>query len=273
MHTQPADEDHGWNNFTRDGFVVSRGLLASSKVAALAEEAARVAIRYSAAGPPHAEYHRPLTDTLQVRNSWQLSDPLRRIVCSRSLAQSAAALLGVAGVQLYADLIVLKEPGAAAAPWHIDAAHAVVDGESLLVAYLPLHAAGPTRAGLAFRAGSHRQPFTREFRPTSQTNYRRILRRLNAADCPTVELSFLPGDVAFYSGLTFHRLAENRSAFPVASLWVMYLPAGQTMTRPSNAFQAIEKRRHFPQVQVGKQLTTPLNPLLYHSPSGAARRI
>lgn len=248
----------------RDGFVHLRAALNRGTLKQLHREVTEVTVRHVGLGPPFAEPHAPLSDTLQVRNAWQLSDPIRSLVCSRSLAATAAELIDATAVQLYADLAIVKEPTAAAGPWHIDGAHSVVAPDSLLIAYIPLTAADSRTGGLSLRSGSHLTGVAKEFKPTSRANIRRSLRKLTEVGCPEVMPSYDVGDALFYSGATFHRLSANHGATPAVSLWIMFIPHGQTMVRIRNAFQAVERQRYFPDVLVGRPLTTALTPLLWH---------
>lgn len=248
----------------RDGFVHLRGALNRGTLRELYREVMSVTVRHVGLGPPFAEPHVPLSDTLQVRNAWQLSDPIRNLVCRRSLAATAGELIGASAMQLYADLAIVKEPTAAAGPWHIDGAHSVVAPDSLLIAYIPLNPVDGRTGGLALRSGSHLTGAAKEFKPTSRANIRRSLRKLTEAGCPEATPSFDVGDVLFYTGATFHRLSSNHGASPAVSLWVMFIPYGQTMVRIRNAFQAVERQRYFSDVLVGRPLTTALTPLLWH---------
>jgi hypothetical protein len=247
----------------RDGFVHWRGALNRGTIEELRHEVAKVTVRHVGLGPPFAEPHVPLSDTLQLRNAWQLSDPIRNLVCSRSLAGKAAELIDASGIQLYADLAIVKEPTAPAGSWHIDGAHTVVAPDSLLIAYIPLAPADGRTGGLALRGGSHLTAAAREFKPTSRANVRRSLKKLSEEGCPEVAPTLDQGDLVFYSGATFHRLSPNHGAAPAVALFVMYIPHGQTMVRIRNAFQAVERQRFFSDVLVGRPLTTALTPLLW----------
>jgi Phytanoyl-CoA dioxygenase (PhyH) len=258
---EPKDESVA--ALERDGFVHLRAALNRGTLKQLHREVTEVTVRHVGLGPPFAEPHVPLSDTLQVRNTWQLSDPIRSLVCSRSLAATAGELINAGAMQLYADLAIVKEPTAPAGPWHVDGAHSVVAPDSLLIAYIPLtHADGRT-GGLALRSGSHLTGVAKEFKPTSRANVRRSLKKLTEAGCTEVMPSYDVGDVLFYTGATFHRLSANHGATPAVSLWVMFIPHGQTMVRIRNAFQAIERQRFFSDVLVGRPLTTALTPLLW----------
>lgn len=262
-----AQRDETNNEFAaaleRDGFVHWRAALNRGALKALHREVMQITVRHVGLGPPFAEPHVPLSDTLQVRNAWQLSDPIRNLVCSRALAAKAADLINASAIQLYADLAIIKEPTAAAGPWHIDGAHAVVAPDSLLIAYIPLDPADGRTGGLALRSGSHLTQAAKDFKPTSRANIRRSLRKLTEAGCPEVTPSYEVGDVLFYTGATFHRLSANHGVAPAVSLWAMFIQHGQTMVRIRNAFQAIERQRFFSDVLVGRPLTTALTPLLW----------
>jgi hypothetical protein len=253
--------------FHEDGLTVLRQVWPCRQIAALADHALRVMFRHLGEGLPHVDGVAPLADTLQLRNAWQLDDLIRGLVLSRSLAAIAGGLLGASGIQLYGDLIVVKEPGAPESPWHADRVFMPVAPEGLVVACVPLHPCGPDGPGLRFRPSSHRLLPTTFRNPQSPVALRRFSRRLDAARCPIAEPTLQPGDVVFYTASTAHRNGANRSRRPVASLYVIYLAEGQTLKRPRTRPQARERERHFANIGLGRAIVTPLNPLLWRKPT------
>jgi len=71
---------------------------------------------------------------------------------------TAAALLGVAVVELHQDTLFLKRGGHGPTAWHADLWTAPLATNHFVTAWLPLHRVEAAGAPLFFRTGSHRHP-------------------------------------------------------------------------------------------------------------------
>ncbi|HRK31902.1 MAG TPA: phytanoyl-CoA dioxygenase family protein [Tepidisphaeraceae bacterium] len=222
----------------------------------------RCAIRHMGDGLPHAEQQSALGHCIQLRNTWQLDERLRSIVLDLSLARRAAELLGAPGLQLYSDLLVVREPGGPDDDWHLDAVRMPVPGDAVVAAYIPLSPASAGEGSLDLLVGSHLLPECSEFKLHRATTLKRIRGRLVRSGLPLLQASPVPGDVTFITGNVFHRVRQSALKVPSVTLWVYYFLAGQTLIRPKNPFQALERERHFAEVAVGRPVLTPLTPLV-----------
>ena len=92
---------------------------------------------------------------LQVMNLWTHDETVRRFVFGRRLARIAAELMGVAGVRLYHDQALYKEPGGGHTPWHADQYYWPLASDRCCTAWVPLQET-PLRDGAARVRG--RQP-------------------------------------------------------------------------------------------------------------------
>jgi ectoine hydroxylase-related dioxygenase (phytanoyl-CoA dioxygenase family) len=255
-----ADE---FATFTRDGYVVMRRALDPAMVANLAPEATRLTILRHATSAPRETRSSWDVRSLLLRNAWQLSDRIRALVCSRRLAQLAGELLGASAVQLYSDVIVVKEPGCDESPWHHDSAYVPLDGASVVVAWIPLQPGGPDTAGLGIRPGSQHFAGAAALRPERDDSIRRFQRTLRRANYETVELETACGDVVFYAGRTCHSVRANRTTTVRTALSITYVRAEAPLLRPQNHAQIMEREQHLSMVTVGRPLHTPLHPLLW----------
>lgn len=254
----------------REGFVIIPHLFDPQMIAATRHEAVRLAARHAGLGPPHSEFLPPMHPARQVRNGWLLGDDVRKLVCSSRLAALAGRLLDAKGVQLYADLVVLREAGATAGLWHNDSAYIPVAPEAIVIAMIPLEPMDSTCGSLGFMNASHLLPIAHECRAPEASGWRDTRRELRRAKLQTTDPSYAPGDVCFYSGLTFHRANANHTAAATAAIYVIYVKEGAVLSRPRCGSQALERERHFADCAVGKPITTPQNPLLWraaHHPS------
>jgi hypothetical protein len=200
---------------------------------------------------------------LHLRNTWQLDEQLRSLVLSLKLARYAGQALGADGLQLYSDLLCVREPGGPDDELHVDAARMPVPGESIVAAYIPLSTETTPTPALELVSASHLMPECKEFKLHRSTTLRRVRGRVRRSGNPVAQASTVPGDVTFFSGNVFHRVRGHTGRRPTVSLWVYYVLAGQTLIRPRNPFQTLERDAHFSEINVGRPLLTPLTPLVW----------
>jgi Phytanoyl-CoA dioxygenase (PhyH) len=99
------------DRFRRDGFVHLRGVLSRGTLDRYAAEITSKVIELNTMHLPleqRSTYHKAF---LQVINLWRESAIARELVFARRLAAIARELLGTAGVRLYHDQALCKEPG------------------------------------------------------------------------------------------------------------------------------------------------------------------
>jgi ectoine hydroxylase-related dioxygenase (phytanoyl-CoA dioxygenase family) len=199
---------------------------------------------------------------LQVMNLWRERDAVRAFVFGRRLARAAAELLGVAGVRLYHDQALYKEPGGGHTPWHADQYYWPLATDRCCTAWVPLQDVPLEMGPLAFAAGSHRVEVGRDL-PISDESEAEMARELERAALPHVEEPFALGDVSFHAGWTFHRAGPNRTGRVRAVMTVIYMDAAMRLAAPKNANQQNDWDTWCPGAVVGETIATPLNPVLY----------
>ena len=119
--------------FGRDGAVVLRGLLRPAEVALLRE-----GIEANLAHPsPRAKVASAREDPgwfIEDFCCWQENAAYRRFIFESALGEVGAALTGSAGVRLYHDHMLTKEPGTRArTPWHQDQPYYNISGSRTAV--------------------------------------------------------------------------------------------------------------------------------------------
>jgi ectoine hydroxylase-related dioxygenase (phytanoyl-CoA dioxygenase family) len=198
---------------------------------------------------------------LQVTNLWRHSERVRELVFSRRLAGIAAELLGVAGVRLYHDQALYKEPGGGITPWHADQYYWPLSSDRAVTVWLPLQDTPAEMGPLAFAAGSHRFEFGRDL-PISDDSERELQSRLAAQGFGVAEEPYALGEASFHLGWTFHRAAPNRSASPRRVMTVIYIDSAIRVAEPVNDFQRADIDAWMPGTEPGNVPCTPLNPVL-----------
>lgn len=248
--------------FREQGFVHLEGVLAPDTL-----EAYRPALSASVAAFNTLELPMEERDTyqkafLQVMNLWTRDETVRRFVFGRRLARIAAELLGVAGVRLYHDQALYKEPGGGHTPWHADQYYWPLASDRCCTAWVPLQDTPLPMGPLAFAAGSQRLELGRELAISDESELE-VARALERARLPMVEEPFALGDVSFHAGWTFHRAGENRTPHMREVMTVIYMDAEMRLAAPRNPNQQVDWETWCPGARVGERIETRLNPLLF----------
>jgi ectoine hydroxylase-related dioxygenase (phytanoyl-CoA dioxygenase family) len=245
----------------KHGFVRLHNVLDADTIAAYEPLITSRVIELNTQHVPLAERDTYGKAFLQVSNLWRHDEQVRRFAFSTRLARIAAELLGVAGVRLYHDQALYKEPSGGITPWHADQYYWPLSSDRCITVWIPLQSTSQEMGPLAFAAGSHRFSYGRDL-PISDDSERELGRRLAAQDFPLVETPYDLGDVSYHLGWTFHRAGPNRSTLPRRVMTVIYIDADMRVAEPVNDPQ----RRDLgwmPGTPVGAIPDTPMNPVLY----------
>lgn len=197
---------------------------------------------------------------LQIMNLWTKSDAVREFVFGRRLAQIATELMGCAGVRIYHDQALYKEPGGGITPWHADQYYWPVSSERMVTAWVPLQETPLEMGPLAFCEKSHRFQHGRdlEISDESEMTLKQALNAFHLEEGP-----FALGDVSFHAGWTFHRAGANSTSQPREVMTVIYMDKDMRLVTPKNKNQVLDIERWCPSVAVGEIVASPLNPVLY----------
>ena len=197
---------------------------------------------------------------LQVMNLWRSSEVVRRLVFGRRLARIAANLMETAGVRLYHDQGLFKEPGGGITPWHADQYYWPFSSDRAVTAWIPLTEVDLPMGPLAFCPGSHRLHDGRDLAISDQSE--ETLRQ-KLANHGVVEEPFAAGDVSFHLGWTFHRAGANSSPRMREAFTIIYMEREMQLREPKNRNQANDREWWCPGVPVGETIASELNPVLY----------
>lgn len=140
------------------------------------------------------------------------NNPIVRVFSNlRRIARMAADLMGVAGVRLFCEDWLIKEPGARITPWHQDAAVFPFDSEATLTAWIPLRDIAEGEGLLRFARGAHQLGLAdiEGINDESEAGYEAIIAEHG------LEIDKLPpvfvGDVSFHDGRMIHGAFPNHS--------------------------------------------------------------
>ncbi len=196
---------------------------------------------------------------LQVMNLWERDQTAREFVFSKRLARIAAELMGVAGVRMYHDQALYKEPGGGFTPWHADQAYWPLGNNNCCTVWAPFQAVPLEMGPLEFSVTSHRADFGRNLVIGDESE--RVLAK-TLKDLPVEVSAFALGEVSFHSGWTFHRAGPNRTERPRAVMTVIYFEDGMRLAKPASVNQEADLG-WMPGAVIGEPIATPRNPKLF----------
>lgn len=263
----PLDSEHPLDaglvlRFRRDGHALVRGLATADEVAAFRPHVERVLDGVAASRDSQQRLDDYSSLFTQVTNTWRMDEAVRAFVLARRFAQVAARLMGVAGVRLYHDQALFKEPGGLPTPWHQDQYYWPLDTDHTVTMWLALVDIPPEMGPMSFASGSHRA----ELRSgaISAEESARLEATIGERQLHVSEpVALAAGDATFHSGRTLHAAQPNRTARRREVMTVIYYEDGALVAHPDNPHQEVDLRVFLPGLKAGDPAATDLNPRLY----------
>jgi ectoine hydroxylase-related dioxygenase (phytanoyl-CoA dioxygenase family) len=252
------------DNYRRDGYVKLKDVLSADVLAYYGVRISDLVKQLSTEDKPLAERGTYGRAFLQVMNLWTKDETAREFAFSRRLARIAAELMGVAGVRMYHDQALYKEPGGGYTPWHVDQFYWPLSNANSVTVWIPLQETPLELGPLSFAIGSQRIEQGREL-AISDESEEKI--RYNLRDFPIDEGAYALGEVSFHSGWTFHRAGPNTTDRPRAVMTMIYIEDGIRLMQPRHKNHENDWKSWMPGVQIGAVVDSPLNPVLYRSAS------
>jgi ectoine hydroxylase-related dioxygenase (phytanoyl-CoA dioxygenase family) len=201
---------------------------------------------------------------LQIMNIWTKDETVRVFSFSKKLARIAAELMEVSGTRMYHDQALYKEPGGGFTPWHADQYYWPASTDRTITAWIPLHAVPLEMGPLAFARKSHRMAFGRELEISDESE-QIIQKSLKDAQADYDEGPFDLGEVSFHLGWTFHRAGPNTTTNPRRVMTMIYVDENMLLAKPKNKHQENDWRDWCPGGEIGKVMSSPMNPVLWSS--------
>ena len=124
--------------FQRQGHILLRGVASQEEVAAYRSVILAARERFGAERTPLENRDTYGKAFLKGMNLWPKDEGVRRFVLAPRFGGIAAELLGVAGVRIYHDQALLKEPGGGITPWHQDQHYWPLDTDNTITMWMPL---------------------------------------------------------------------------------------------------------------------------------------
>ena len=201
---------------------------------------------------------------LQIMNLWTHTSAVKDIVFSKKIAQIATGLMQTAGVRLYHDQALFKEPKGGHTPWHADQYYWPLATENTITAWIPLQETPLNYGPLEFSAGSNKLTAGRDkqISDESQAFLEAELKR-NAFN--HVVEPFDVGEISFHRGWLYHRAGPNVSGNMRKVMTMIYMDKDTVLKTPENHNQQADWDTWCPGATVGEIVNTPLNPVLYEA--------
>ena len=248
--------------FRRDGFIRLKQVFTSAELQHYGGEITRQTMALNRQNVPIAERSTYGKAFLQVTNLWEQGGLARDFVLGRRLARIASALLEVAGVRLYHDQSLFKEPGGGLTPAHADQFYWPLATSRSITAWVPLQPVPADMGPIGFYAGSHKFAYGRDL-PISDASERRISGEMERRKFRLVADPFALGEVSFHLGWTFHRAGPNVTQRPRSVMTIIYIDQAMRLRAPGNAMQQLDQETWCPGACVGEIIDTPKNPVLF----------
>jgi ectoine hydroxylase-related dioxygenase (phytanoyl-CoA dioxygenase family) len=252
------------NFFKRNGFVKLKKVLSAEAIAYLNKTISNEVQRLNTQHLPLAERDTYGKAFLQIMNIWTKSAPVKEIVFSKCLAKIAADLLGVDGVRLYHDQALYKEPGGGITPWHADQYYWPLANDSTVTAWIPLQETPLEMGPLEFSSQSYKLTAGRD-KEIGDESQQMLNETLEKEGFEHVIEPFEIGEVSFHRGWLFHRAGANNTNKMRGVMTMIYMDKDMVLKQPENKNQIVDWETWCPGAEVGKQIDTPINPVLYQS--------
>jgi ectoine hydroxylase-related dioxygenase (phytanoyl-CoA dioxygenase family) len=201
---------------------------------------------------------------LQLFNLWREDEIVKQLIFSKRLAKIAADLMQTTGVRIYHDQALFKEGGGGITPWHADQYYWPLETDKTITAWMPLQATPLELGPLEFSAGSHRVVEGRELEIGDESELL-IEQKLRVTDFKHVIEPFDAGEISFHSGWVFHRAGANTTNQMRKVITIIYMDKNMKLKNPENKNQINDWNTWCPGAQIGKEIDTLLNPVIYQN--------
>jgi ectoine hydroxylase-related dioxygenase (phytanoyl-CoA dioxygenase family) len=248
--------------FRRDGYIKLKNVLSAATLQHYGDVITQKVLELNTNTKPMSERSTYEKAFLQVMNIWTKDETVREFVFGKRLGKIAADLMEVKGVRMYHDQALYKEAGGGFTPWHADQYYWPLSNGNTVTAWIPLQKTPIEMGPLAFSVGSQHFESGRQL-AISDDSERVIGRSLKDMNYSLDESPFELGDVSFHMGWTFHRAGPNVSDQPRRVMTIIYMEDGMRLAQPKNKNQENDWAAWLPGTQIGEEIRTPLNPVLY----------
>ncbi len=198
----------------------------------------------------------------QVTNLWEKDEMVKRFVFAKRFAKIAADLMGVAGVRLYHDQALFKEPGGLPTPWHQDQYYWPLNTTNAITMWMPLVDVSKKMGALKFALKSQEDGPIGDIAISDQSDafYEKCIQDKGYHVADNV---LKAGDATFHTGWTIHAASGNDSATRREVMTIIYYEDGAKVLEPDNKNRRVDMETFLPGINPGEIAASPLNPVLY----------
>jgi len=250
------------NFFRQNGFVKLKNVLSPEAIAYLNATISDEVQRLNSQHLPLEQRDTYGKAFLQIMNIWTKSQSVKEIVFSKRLAKIAADLLGVSGVRLYHDQALYKEPHGGITPWHADQYYWPLANDATVTVWIPLQETPLEMGPLEFSSQSFKLTTGRD-KEIGDESQQMLNETLDKEGFKHVIEPFEIGEVSFHRGWLFHRAGANNTDKMRGVMTMIYMDKDMILKQPENKNQLVDWETWCPGAEVGKQIDTPINPVLY----------
>ena len=250
-------------SFQRDGHALIKGLASPDEIAVFRPIINRLAADLNRETRPMSERDTYGKAFLQTGNLFSADEQAARFVLARRFARVAAELMGVAGVRLYHDQALFKEPGGGATPWHQDQHYWPLDTNQTITMWMPLVDIPAEVGSMTFASGSQEIGYLGDM-PISDDSERIIADLIDEKGFEKKSYGAMKaGDATFHAGWVLHGAPGNPTANMREVMTIIYFPDGTRVSEPANKSQRNDLKHWLPGCKVGDLAASKLNPLVW----------
>ena len=250
------------NFFRQNGFVKLKNVLSADAVTYLNTTISKEVKRLNTQHLPLEERDTYGKAFLQIMNIWTKSESVKEIVFSKRFAKIATDLLDVSGVRLYHDQALYKEPGGGITPWHADQYYWPLANDSTVTVWIPLQETPLGMGPIEFSSQSYKLTKGRD-KEIGDESQQVLKETLASEGFEHVIEPFEIGEVSFHRGWLFHRAGANNTNKMRGVMTMIYMDKNMVLKKPENKNQLVDWETWCPGAEIGKQIDTPINPVLY----------
>lgn len=255
------------NEYRNNGFVVIANFLTSDELALwrdAVDEAVGARGTTKLAGR-EKDAHWQSSDNyydkvfVQRINLWQDSEKMRKLMLDPRLGKMAAELAGVAGIRIWHDQALIKQPWGNPTGWHLDNPYWSFFSRDAISIWVALDDATLHNGCLYFIPGSH-ESATFENAGIGQ-NIGDLFKVYNEwSTLEAVPAPMKAGSCSFHNGLVAHGAGANMTPRSRRAMTCAYMPDGSTF----NGQQNVLLESYFSALTIGDTLDNDeQNPLIY----------
>ena len=258
--------------YQRDGFIHIPQFLSPDEVAALKASVLATATsmgkkKIGGEGVDWNEgedfYDKVFTQRL---NLWKLNSTVKEFMTNPELGKMVCRLEGIAGVRLWLDQVLIKEPFANATAWHLDVPYWSFHSRHAISIWIALEDATYQNGCLYFIPGAHQAAtFDNVGIGVNQADLFRVQPKL--AETDPVAAPMKAGDCSFHNGLVAHGAGANMTRGRRIAMTAAFMPEGSRF----NGRKDVLPVDYFNSLKEGDLLENDeQNPLLYSEAAALA---